>query len=640
MVLLLTACLSVSAYTERNLLQNEISKQKLRDALITDHSWVPYPAYADRNGWNDLLGESRETCISKGEKYLNYEWKVIKATDYIEYEKSGDRNIMQTPNSNNNSAISALMMAELAEGKGRFIPQLLNGVFYTCEKTSWVLSAHLASYQLSHKALPDYDDTVIDLGSGEVGAMMSWIYYFFHDEFDKVTPQISKRLKYEIEKRQMEAYMNTNRYWWMALDYKPGMMINNWNPWCNCNVLQSFLLLETDRDKLAEAVYRTMVSVDRYLNYVNADGGCEEGPSYWGAAPGELLDYLQLLSIGTGGKVSMFDKPMVKSMGEYIARSYVGNNWVVNFADASAKGGGNALLIYRYGKAVNSPLMTSFATLLDKNDARKESTGKYVSGGTAVFRMLQNLSIKKELMQSNLSFKSPRYSWYPETQFCYMSNKNGLFVATKGGYNNESHNHNDAGTFSVYLNTIPVLIDAGVGTYTRQTFSSERYTIWSMQSNYHNLPMINGIPQKFGSTYKATDVKFNPSSMTYSANIATAYPKEAQVATWNRSCKLGKKELIVKDQFSLKKEEAPNQVNFMTWGNVDITQKGFVYIDVKGQKAVLEYNKNLFDIHKETINLPDTRLSNVWGKEIYRITLTAKTKEISGTYTYIIKPAN
>ncbi len=30
-------------------------------------------------------------------------------------------------------------------------------------------------------------------------------------------------------------------------------------------------------------------------------------------------------------------------------------------------------------------------------------------------------------------------------------------------FNNESHNHNDAGTFSLYLNTIPVLIDAGVG---------------------------------------------------------------------------------------------------------------------------------------------------------------------------------
>lgn len=55
----------------------------------------------------------------------------------------------------------------------------------------------------------------------------------------------------------------------------------------------------------------------------------------------------------------------------------------------------------------------------------------------------------------------------------------------------------------MWVNDTPMLIDAGVGTYTRQTFSSERYTIWTMQSNYHNLPLVNGVPQKYGRKYKA-----------------------------------------------------------------------------------------------------------------------------------------
>ena len=41
---------------------------------------------------------------------------------------------------------------------------------------------------------------------------------------------------------------------------------------------------------------------------------------------------------------------MIRRMGEYMSRSYVGNGWVVNFADASAQGGGDPLLIYRFGK--------------------------------------------------------------------------------------------------------------------------------------------------------------------------------------------------------------------------------------------------------------------------------------------------
>ena len=94
--------------------------------------------------------------------------------------------------------------------------------------------------------------------------------------------------------------------------------------------------------------------VDKFLNYVHSDGACEEGPSYWGHASGKCLDYLVLLNRITGGKISIFDNPQIKAMGEYIARSYVGNGWVVNFADASAKGGGDPYLIYRYGKAVKS----------------------------------------------------------------------------------------------------------------------------------------------------------------------------------------------------------------------------------------------------------------------------------------------
>src|SRR3546814_10539817 len=100
-------------------------------------------------------------------------------------------------------------------------------------------------------------------------------------------------------------------------------MVNNWNPWCNFNVLTCFMLLEEDPDKLAAGVYRTMRSVDQFINYNHLDGACEEGPSYWGHAAGKLYDYLQLLSYATENQVTIFDQPIIRNMGEYIARSYV-----------------------------------------------------------------------------------------------------------------------------------------------------------------------------------------------------------------------------------------------------------------------------------------------------------------------------
>lgn len=618
------------AYTERNLLQNSVTKEQLKEALVMNGAWVPYPAYSDREGWNSLLNdEDRQTLINAGEKMLDYQWQVIRATDYLEYERSGERNIMQNPYEANRKAINVLMMAELAEGKGRFVDQLINGVFFSCEMTSWVLSAHLPR-QSTKRSMPDWREQIIDLGSGNYGSMLAWVYYFFHDTFDKADPVISLRLRHELQKRILDPYMENDREWWMAFHWKPGEIINNWNPWCNSNVLQCYLLLENDRDKLTDAVWRTMQSVDKFINFVKSDGACEEGTSYWGHAAGKMYDYLQILSDGTNGKVSLFNNPMIRRMGEYISRSYVGDGWVVNFADASAKGGGDAPLIYRYGRAVGSEEMMQFAAYLLKS---KRPT---IPLGNDVFRTLQCVLLNKELEQTKPAHNVPACTWYPETEFCYLTNNSGWFLATKGGFNNESHNHNDAGTFSLYINNTPILIDAGVGTYTRQTFSSERYSIWTMQSNYHNLPMINGVPQRFGQEYKATNVVCKEKQRFFSADISTAYPEEAAVNSWIRSYKLENKRLVITDKFSLKETRAANQVNFLVWGDIDISKSGKVIIKVGEEQATLEYPAN-FKATLETIELPDTRLSNVWGKQIYRIVLTDTQKKLEGNYKFIIK---
>lgn len=627
----LLTSLSASAYTERNFLQKKASLQQVKESLVPKDQWIKYPAYANRAEWDALTGTLKQELIQKGEQYLSYEWKVVKATDYLEYERSGSRVAMENPFGSNNTALSNLLLAELAEGKGRFMGQLINGVWQACEMSSWVLSAHLGA-QKSKRSLPDFNEQIIDLTSGDLGSFLSWAWYFLHDEWDKVNPVISSRLRHELRQRILEPYMNRSDYWWQALNYKPGMLVNNWNPWCNFNVLTCFLLLEDDKDKLAAAVHRSMVSVDKFINYTHEDGACEEGPSYWGHAAGKMYDYLQLLSYATNGQVTIFNEPMIKNMGEYIARSYVGKGWVVNFADASAKGGGEAGVIYRYGRSVGSKDMQQFAAYLTRNQGNQE-----INAGRDFFRTLENLSSLPALLQEAPALPAASSSWYPQTQFCYMKNKAGFFFAAKAGFNNESHNHNDVGTFSLYIDTVPVFIDAGVGTYTRQTFSSERYTIWTMQSNYHNLPMINGVPQSFGPQYKAKEVFFNEKKSSLTMDISGAYKKEAAVKNWKRTYTLSPGGgLVIEDAFQLDTARAPNQVNFMTWGKPDISHTGLAIIEKEGKRVSMKYDASLFDAAIETIPQTDPRLTKVWGAELYRLSLTAKKKQQKGKYTFTI----
>lgn len=628
--ILLITCLSVQAYQERNLLTKLVDPARLETVLVKNQAWVTYPQYADRTAWSNLFGENKAYYIQQGEKHLSYEWKVVKATDYLEFTRSGNRSNMESVYNANLNAITALFVAELAEGKGRFIDQLINGVYYTCEMTSWSTSAHV-SLQKARGSFPDHNDNVIELVSGDVGATFSWINYFLNKEFDKINPLISKRLQQEIERRILTPYLNETHFWWMAtnVDAQNGF-VNNWNPWCNANVLQCFLLMEKDPQRLVKGVYKTMTSVDKFINYNHTDGACEEGPSYWGHAAGKMYDYLQLLYDATDGKIAIFSEPMIRNMGEYISRSYVGNGWVVNFADASAKGSFDYRLIYRFGNMVNSIEMKEFAAYLQKEFPKQMTVSR------DMFRVLAGLSNDREIAKYNPVHQTAPFTWYPQTEFCYISDGK-LFLAAKGGYNDESHNHNDIGTFSLYIDQMPVLIDVGVGTYTKKTFSSERYSIWTMQSNYHNLPLLNGYAQSYGKQYRATDVKANKNNKSFSLDIAKAYNSDAGVKKWERNYKLQNNNLYLEDRFEITDPAEPNQLNFMTWGDVNLSEDGVIKIAVNNKIVRLLYDKNTFDAVVEPVEIDDKRLSDVWGNKIYRISLNASKISNKGIYKVIVK---
>lgn len=617
---------------ELKLLTGTFKQEDLKLNLSGDKSWVPYPSYSDRKAWDQLIAPFREEVIAKGDKALDYQWQVVKATDYLEYERSGDRGIMEKPMNENCNALTNLLLAELAEGKGRYIDQILNGTWHMTEMSTWSLSAHLPAFQSSKRSLPQERTHVIDLMAGDVGSLLSWIHYFFRDSFNTINPEISLRLKQHIQQRIIQPYLDRNDMWWQGFELKGNQLVNNWNPWCNFNVLTCLLLIEDNPDVQLTGIYKTMTSVDRFIDYIKKDGACEEGPSYWGHAAGKLYDYLKILALATQNKVSIFDKPLIRDMGEYIAQSYIGGDrWVVNFADASAKGGGDPLLIYRYGQDVHSTEMMQFARYMTDLGGK----GADFKPSRDIFRAFEDLRCFPQLQHTQAALPQNAFKWYPETQFLYLK-KEGFFFAAKGGFNNESHNHNDVGSFILYQDQQPLFIDAGVGTYTKKTFSDDRYSIWTMQGAYHNLPQINGTDQAFGKEFKAENVLFLPEQNKFQLDIGNAYPKTANIEHWNRSYRLTADGLTIEDEFKIKNPNQSNMVHFLVSKEPQIN-KGVIAMG--DGLAALHFNPAQFVASYEAIPQDDPRLSQVWGERLYRISLKAKSIKSTGKYSFIIKKA-
>jgi hypothetical protein len=571
--LLLFLAFNVFARVERDILQKQAADVQLDQVLMKDFAEIGFPTYKQRDFWEALPVAVRQEYIDDAVAYLDYDWPVVKATDYLEIIRSGDRRqeVYAAPR----AALMAVVMGELAEGKGRFIDQIINGVWYYSEQTWWGWSAHLPD----PKGLPDIQKPSIDLGVGEIANILSWTWYLFKDTFDEIHPLISTRLKDEIMYKAIIPYYERNDFWWQGLDGSRD--VNNWNPWTNHNILTAILIMEDDWERKVAGIEKVIRSLDQFINVYPDDGGCDEGPSYWGRAGASLYQNLDLLKRATNGKFDVFDQPLIRNMGSYIYKAYINYPYFINFADADATTGSRPQIIYSYGKDIKDPVMWKFGAFL----AKKQGWGVEAPGGKVDEQIMQ-LMLLNEIAKSESENALISDFWLPDTEVAgardAAGSSEGFFFAAKGGHNAESHNHNDLGSCVLYFNGKPALIDIGRETYTAKTFSSQRYEIWTMQSQYHNLPRINGIDQKEGRTFVASNSSFTASKSraVFSTDIARAYPPEAKVKSWMRTYRLDRgKKFLIEDEYVLSQltKDATN-LNFVTSCKVSDEKAGDIEI--------------------------------------------------------------
>jgi hypothetical protein len=622
-IALVTLCLFQSVKAElrprvRNILAGEAKAIDLSKVMITDNSWNKLPGYKERQFWESIPVNIRQDYIKKAEGYLDYNWPVVKATDYLEFIRSGDRR--QSVYSACSNALISLVMGELVEGKGRFTDQIINAVWYYSEQTWWGWSAHLGA-QKAGSGLPDVNEPYVDLGVSEVTSNLSMTYSLFKDEFDKVHPLISPRLKREITNKALDPYYERNDWGYMGFE---GGRPNNWNPWINYNMLTSYLMIETDPVKKAAEVQKILNSLDKFLNGYSDDGGCDEGPSYWGAAGALLYESLEIMNNLTGGSFDVFDDPLIRNIGKYFYKVNIHAPYFINFADADATTGGTPSIVYRYGKAINDPTMEKFGAYL----ARLGNWGEGAMSGR-IFDQIRNLGLMTEIRGADAREALVADFWFPDTEVAGARDRegsfSGFFFGAKGGFNAESHNHNDVGSCLMYFDGKPCLIDLGREEYVAKTFSSRRYEIWTMQSGYHNLPVINGTDQMQGENYKAKNSSFsaNAKSVSFSTEIAGAYPEGAKVRSWVRSYTLNRgKSFVISDKYELNTlTNAGTSSNLITYCKVTQVKPGLLKFEGDGFALNMTYNQQVVTPEIEFIEITDRSLKRYWPDGVTRIRL-------------------
>ena len=624
---LVLALLSLAAGAQT--LQQALSGKDLSSLLVTGQKWVPYPAYSDRAGWDEFLGEYKPQLIAAGEKYLHFDWLVIRATDYLEYNRSGNRYTQENRIRKNAEALSCLMLAELAEGKGRFLDDIMDGAFLFCEYTSWAVSHHLATFQKVRRPIPDYEDDILALYQGNFSQMLSWAWYFFHDEFDKEDVGIAARIRHEIDKRELTPFLERDDFDWMG--FKPKIRPNNWNPWCNSNALVCFMLMENDPSRLKAAVEKSIRSLDRFLELLAADGGCDEGPVYWYASAGNLLCCLECLSLITGGQIDFASSPLIRNFGEYIVDANIEGSWQANFADSAPSDVVGSPTLFRYAGLTRSDKMGSFANHCYHTDGYDPVDANW----TTFYRAMENLRACRTMQAlPDKGYTPSDFVWYPVTELCFMRAGKG-YLAVKGGHNHERHNHNDVGTCIYFYDGKPVLVDAGPATYNSKTFDKRyRYKMWNNSSDGHNLPNIGGFAQEYGYEFKATGSRADRKARRFVTDIAKAYPEAAGVESWVLDYRLLKDGLLdLTETFRLQRP-GPVTLHFLVPMRPDLAQPGRIGLG----GLSLRYDAKALKASFEEIPVTGTGIGwEEFGPSLYKISLSAETAPQKGSYHISIR---
>ena len=604
----------------------EILKEKnTADILQNCAGFNLLPKYGERSFWDDLPDSAKNSCKESAGKLKEKQYAILPATFYMEFAKSGNRAIYEAVYFERRRDLMTLLVAECVFAGGEYINKIIDLVWAVCEESSWVPSPHNNKGEL-----PDIEyETYIDLFAAETGAIISWVYYFLGDEIEKISPTVKRRMEIEVERRILAPYIKYDHFWYMGLT--GDRAVNNWNPWINSNVIVAFAIFEKDREKLIAGVEKTAKSLDRFIAAYRADGACDEGPGYFGVAGASMFDYLEILSVMTGGATdSIYENELIKNMARYIYRVYIGGNYFVNFADASPKSGISAKFLARVGEAVGDGDLIGFACELNKNSPEPA----IYSGGFCTYRNLKSMFFKTI---PDKAFTPPDSHWFDGTEIL-TARDGGIFMAAKGGHNAESHNHNDVGNFILYSGKKPVIIDAGVETYTKKTFSSERYKIWTMQSCYHNLPTLNGFDQLPGETRRASNVRYrrdeNGSTVLF-MELKSAYPEEAGIGYFGREFVFGSGKLFaVCDRYMLKECKTPAVFNLLCANRPEIDGSSAEL----GENITMSFEGSAFFAHIDEIELTDEKIKRDWERDyLYRIRLIAKEASKETMMTAVFK---
>lgn len=571
-----------------------------------------YPTAEDRKAWEDIPAAYREEIRRLAAEYGRIPYPARTASGFLAFVRNGDRQADEQPYFTRRRKLCAAALDACAFPDNANMDEIVDGIWLVCEETSWVISAHNVNPipgapPAAEYPLPDLRKPYIDLFSAQTGMILSLTAALLGKRLDAVSPMIRERIREEIRRRILRPFMATDDFWWMGFRRKD---LNNWTPWILSNILICAVTDPTGSGEPASLLIRACEMLDRWLETVPEDGGCDEGAGYWNMAGGALLDCLEILEKATDGRMRFWENEKIRSILAYPAKVEMGNGWFANFADCDARPFISGERMETAGEMIGDPALTALGTRMRGTIADQLNDVPHLTRALdLIFHPAAEKKERPEIRQ--------RDEWLPELQVRLIE-KGKWMLACKGGHNGENHNHNDVGSFILMKDGEPVIVDAGNMTYTAKTFSGERYTLWNVRAGFHNLPMIGSCEQREGAEHAARDVHWEPDGLEL--ELSGTYDEAVGVRQLKRCFALSEEGLRLTDEIALETAQPVTWVFMLR--NRPVWKDGEI---MTGEIAIQCPEGLTFTA--EEIPITDARMKRSWPGSLWRVLLRSEPRK-------------
>lgn len=342
-----------------------------------------------------------------------------------------------------------------------------------CDDWTWIMAAH--------------EHCVVDLGAAMLGAHFAEITAAL---VDRIEPEVTQRVHAEIERRIFRNVINydNTEFWHTAY--------MNWNHVCNGGVIRAALLTIKEPRSLARLIHPMIQNMTYAFDGFTDDGGCKEGPGYWGFGFGHFVQAAHALHCRTGGELNLMADEKIEKICRFPLAAHIAGPYRATYSD-SGHGEISVLTALQVNRFYDIPELYELCP--------QAPSGK--SGGKRALRASDLHSLGLYNGEKATGTLEAKDCLLPELGLVKMHGKPGpkqMTLVAVAGYNDVPHNHNDIGTFMLHAGERMVLVDPGSPQYNKQTFREHRYDILYCRTKGHSVPIINGREQKAGKQYRAT----------------------------------------------------------------------------------------------------------------------------------------